>query len=252
MNPFKSIFNFFKSIFAPMPKQPVEPIPKVNKPEPVVVPKVPVAPIDPLPIQNTDLFKFFSEVERHFNTDLTAKQIDGMILLLRACDSLNVPMIEQRANILAQVKTETGFRFQSITESGGKLGKLYFAKYEFKKSLGNTQTGDGYKFRGRGFVQITGRNNYDKLGKLLGLDLINNPDLALDPDTAAKILVIGVRDGIFTGVKLSKYINANLVDYYNARRVVNGTDKASVIEDDSHRFELALKAAQLKTQGVLA
>jgi putative chitinase len=256
MNPFKAIANFFKKLFAPMPKQEVKPIPQVPKPrpEPEDLPTQEI-PLDPPPMKHIDLVVFFDEVENEFRTLLKPKQMDGQMLLLRACDELQVTMIEQKANILAQVKTETGFRFESIPESGGKLGKAYFLKYEYRKSLGNTQAGDGYLFRGRGFVQITGRNNYDKLGRLLGIDLINNPDLALQPDIAAKILVIGMRDGIFTGKKLSHYINQTKTDYYNARRIVNGTDKASVIEQDSIKFARALNKAhriQEPTQGVLA
>lgn len=55
------------------------------------------------------------------------------------------------------------------------------------KNLGNTQAGDGYKFRGRGYTQLTGRANYAAAGKALGIDLENNPDLAQDPEVAAKI-----------------------------------------------------------------
>lgn len=53
--------------------------------------------------------------------------------------------------------------------------------------LGNTEAGDGFKYRGRGFVQLTGKANYAAAGKALGLDLVKNPDLAADPDVAAKI-----------------------------------------------------------------
>ena len=59
--------------------------------------------------------------------------------------------------------------------------------YEGRKNLGNTQPGDGPRFRGRGFIQLTGRANYDYFGKKIGMDLVNNPDLALRPDIAARI-----------------------------------------------------------------
>ncbi|QQC63806.1 glycoside hydrolase family 19 protein [Paraburkholderia ginsengisoli] len=58
-----------------------------------------------------------------------------------------------------------------------------------KKNLGNTEAGDGAKFKGRGFVQITGRNNYAAAAKATGLDLIAHPELAADPANAAKIAV---------------------------------------------------------------
>lgn len=86
--------------------------------------------------------------------------------------------------ILATAAVEC--HFKPVTEYGAVA---YFKRYEGRKDLGNTQPGDGYKYRGRGYVQITGRANYDSYGKIIGVDLVNNPDLALDPDIAAKILV---------------------------------------------------------------
>lgn len=65
---------------------------------------------------------------------------------------------------------------------GGEWGK-------HKGGPGNTQAGDGYKFHGRGFVQLTGRANYEHYGKALGLDLVNHPELAAEPANAAKIAV---------------------------------------------------------------
>lgn len=95
-------------------------------------------------------------------------------------------------HFLAQVKAETG-RFDHMEEQppqGAKNPQRYFArKYENKRILGNTQRGDGYRFRGRGYIQLTGRDNYTRAGRALGLDLVNNPDLAAEPDAAARIAV---------------------------------------------------------------
>lgn len=100
--------------------------------------------------------------------------------------------------------------------------RSYFNRYEGRRDLGNTQTGDGYKYRGRGFVQITGRNNYDKFSKILGIDLVNNPDLAARKDIAVKILIKGMIEGKFTRRKLSDYFNSSTNDPCGARRIVNG------------------------------
>ena len=69
--------------------------------------------------------------------------------------------------------------------------EAYFNKvYDGRKDLGNTEPGDGYKYRGRGFIQITGKSMYQAVGKELGIDLVSNPELANDPAIAAKIIPI--------------------------------------------------------------
>ncbi|MCW1981661.1 peptidoglycan-binding protein [Xanthomonas campestris] len=82
----------------------------------------------------------------------------------------------------------------------------------------------GEEFYGRGYVHLTHDYNYAKFDKLLGLngEMVRNPDLAKDPEIAAKVLVVGMRDGLFTGKPLDRYIDADSHDVYNARRVVNG------------------------------
>jgi predicted chitinase len=82
------------------------------------------------------------------------------------------------AQFLAQCGHETA-GWNRMVEKGSKY---YFRKYEFKKILGNKYEGDGAKFKGRGYVQLTGRDNYTRAGRALGIDLINNPDLASHPD----------------------------------------------------------------------
>jgi hypothetical protein len=91
---------------------------------------------------------------------------------------------------------------------------------------------NGHVYYGRGFVQLTWYDNYVRMGKELGVDLASYPDLALQPAIAAQILVVGMVKGMFTGKKLSDYIsNDGMNDYWNARRIVNGTDRAQLIND---------------------
>lgn len=95
-------------------------------------------------------------------------------------------------HFVAQMAHETG-NWQHMEEQpprGAKNPQRYFArKYEGKKILGNSHRGDGYRFRGRGYVQLTGRDNYSRAGRALGIDLVNDPDQAADPATAAQIAV---------------------------------------------------------------
>lgn len=141
-------------------------------------------------------------------------------------------------------------RLTPIHESGGNA---YFHRmYDIEgdrptvaRALGNTQPGDGVKYHGRGLVQLTGRANYQRAGQWLGVDLIGNPDLALDPANAAAVLVWGMEGGKFTGKSLADYLPASLgtVDQFtDARRIINGTDKAAMIAGYARQFQAALQA----------
>ena len=97
-----------------------------------------------------------------------------------------------------------------------------------------------YPYYGRGLVQITWKNNYERFGKLLDIDLVNSPDMALDIKYAVKILVIGMRDGLFTGFKLSQFIGRDRhTNFIGARSIVNGRDKAHVIASMARDIKLA-------------
>ena len=152
------------------------------------------------------------------------------------------------AYMLATVKHECADTFQPITERGAKP---YFAKYEpgtpLGKQLGNSQAGDGYLFRGRGYVQITGRANYQNMGGKLALsgadDLVLHPDEALKCGIAYRIMSYGMRRGSFTGKKLADYINAGGSDYKQARRIINGLDKADLIAGYAVKLESILRSS---------
>lgn len=92
--------------------------------------------------------------------------------------------------------------------------------------LGNQGESNGYKYRGRGYVQLTGMANYEVWSKRLKIDLIGNPHLAAIPEYAAIIIVDGMAEGKFTGKKLYDYLDEKHtppgLDWYNARRIVNG------------------------------
>lgn len=97
----------------------------------------------------------------------------------------------------------------------------------------------GSNYFGRGYVHLTHIENYQDMDRRLGLNgaLNENPDLATEPHIAARILVIGMKEGRFTGKKIGRYINDDKTDYINARRVVNGTDKAVEISKKAEEWE---------------
>jgi predicted chitinase len=141
--------------------------------------------------------------------------------------------------------------FKPVTESGGTS---YFNKYDpvlaatadLKQratQMENTQQGDGYKYRGRGYVQLTWKVNYRKCGEHLGVDLVNDPDLALQPGVASGCMIYGMFNGIFTGRKIKNYVDSAQKDYFNARRVINGVDCAGIIKGYAEIFEEILEEA---------
>lgn len=156
-------------------------------------------------------------------------------LLLR---DARITSLQQRAYVLATVKHECAGVWKPITERGSKD---YFTRYDGRADLGNTELGDGYRYRGRGYVQITGRRNYELLGRMLGVDLLGSPDLALNESESFDILCVGLERGLFTGKPLARYINDSGCDYINARRCINGTDRAELIAGYASTYEQMLR-----------
>jgi predicted chitinase len=99
-------------------------------------------------------------------------------------------------------------------------------------------------FYGRGFIQITWVGNYARMSVILGVDFVNNPELAADPKHAADIMWEGMIRGLFTGKSLADYISEGSVDYKGARRIVNGTDKDDLIAEYAAIFEKALRSVK--------
>ena len=121
---------------------------------------------------------------------------------------------------LATVRAEVE-SFQPVKESKSKYNTSPnghdFDLYDNRKDLGNRGRPDGSAFAGRGYVQLTGRYNYDKFGRELGIDLINNPDLASDAVYAGRLLVLFIKS---KEVAIKQALIAN--DLRTARRLVNG------------------------------
>lgn len=126
------------------------------------------------------------------------------------------------AYILATALHES--KLLTIKEIRGTVGSDL---YNLQEKYWNTG------FYGRGYVQLTHKDNYIKMGKRLNIDLVSNPDLALNKIYASDILVIGMIEGIFTGRSLKDYINSKDGDYFSARKIVNGLDRAQLIADNT-------------------
>lgn len=217
-----------------------------------------------------DRAKFYEYLRRKdsgvFGSSLSQGQVDGIERLLDAQEKYLPDMwLNELAYNLATDYHETARTMQPIMERGAKP---YFNKYEpgtkIGKVLGNTVPGDGYKFRGAGDVQNTGRRNArvasERLNALfdLNIDMEKNPDLRLDPVISALSLFIGNREGWWTGVGLRSFIDdidedddEDLREFKLARKVVNGTDKARMIGEYALSFEKALQYAGYTPESVV-
>jgi hypothetical protein len=204
-----------------------------------------------------DREKFSAAYVEHFPKPArTPQAIDGLARLLSSVEEDNaIQDIRWVAYMFATVKHECANCWVPVVERGARA---YFDKYETGTSLGarlgNTQPGDGYRFRGRGFVQITGRRNYLLLGQRLNLGdgLIKNPELALDQAIAYRIMSYGMCNGTFTGRKLSQCIGPGECDYKNARKIINGLDQADRIAGYAVDLEQVLNASTLQAPAVSA
>jgi putative chitinase len=193
---------------------------------------------------------FFASVRaRPFGGSLTQAQVDGLNVLLDTWREL-YPDADARfiANSLSQIHRETGGRMEPVREAFASSDAQAIARLEDawrKGRLNWVKTPywrDGWF--GRGAIQITHEASYRKLGKRLGVDLAGNPSLALDPKVSAKIAIVGMVEGLFTGKKLPDFFNDDADNPAGARRIVNGPDGTDALIAKMHgEFLAALKAA---------
>ena len=134
-------------------------------------------------------------------------------LIIEECRKQGI-LRNQVAYILATAYHETAHTMKPVREYGGET-YLRSKKY--------------YPYVGMGYVQLTWDYNYKKAGDKLGVDFLKNPKLLLQSKYSVPILVTGMKEGWFTGKKLSDYITLSKSDFKGARRMINGTDKADLI-----------------------
>jgi putative chitinase len=195
---------------------------------------------------------FFDAVRMNpFNGQLSQSQVDGLNAILDGWLRCGLTDLRWLAYMLATAFHETARTMQPIKEYGGNdyFMKMYDktgARPKVAASLGNTEVGDGARFCGRGYVQLTGRANYAKASQKLGVDFVKEPDRALMPNYAAEIMFLGMTEGWFTGKKLADYFNTR-ADWTNARRIINALDRASTVAGYATAFQNALQAASQST-----
>ncbi len=185
--------------------------------------------------------------------ELDNNEVSGANAILEAMAGLPVAWT---AYALGTAWHETAHTMQPIKEYGGPryFTRMYDVTGEranMAKRMGNVSPGDGPRYCGRGYVQLTWRVNYARAGQKLNVDLVGNPDMAMDPTIAASILRHGMREGWFTGKSFQSYLPAsglaNEAQFQAARRIINGTDKATMIARYAMAFQAALVAGEWET-----
>jgi hypothetical protein len=167
---------------------------------------------------------FFDQIRLQlFGGSLKAGQVKGLTGMLDYWEA-NSSKKDDRwlAYAFGTAHHETDRTFGPIREYGLGKGKPYFPYY------------------GRGLVQLTWDYNYKAMGKKLGLDLLQNPDLALDLGNAIPIIFLGMEAGTFTGKKFADYFSKTTEDWVNARRIINGKDKANLIAGYAKQYYAAI------------
>lgn len=188
---------------------------------------------------------FFSKIKPVlFGGKLTQQQVDGLSGILDEWKKSGLTDLRWLAYMLATSYHETDKKMYPIEEYGKGKNRTY--GYKVKHS-GKKYTSPDKIFFGRGHVQLTWYENYEKMGKLLGVPLLENPELALDPHISVRIMIEGMTTGKsyvgdFTGKHLGQYFNSNTEDWVNARRIINGLDKAELIAGYGKKFYNILKS----------
>jgi len=158
-------------------------------------------------------------VEHDFSTK--EGTIDAIIY---ECRAQGISLDTQIAYVLATTEWETNRTFKPIREA-------YWLSEGWRKRHLRY-----YPYYGRGFVQLTWKNNYKKYSGIIGVDMVHDPDIAMRPNVALFVLVHGFKTGTFTGRKISDYINEHKTDFVRARRCINGTDQAYTIASLAEKF----------------
>lgn len=184
-----------------------------------------------------DRAKFFAAIRTTlYAGTLKQEQVNGIDAVLDEWEKRKLTDLRWLAYMFATDKHETNATMQAVREA-------YWLSEEWRRDHLRY-----YPYYGRGLVQLTWRENYEKMGRFLKLPLVEKPDMALDLGAAVQIMFEGMTNaatgvGDFTGKSLEMYFNATTDDPVNARRIINGTDKAMLIADYHAGFLAALKGA---------
>ncbi len=176
---------------------------------------------------------FYKSVRDSFGGSLNQRQVDGIEAILNEWEAEYADEdLEWLAYALGTVWHETD-RTMAPIEEYGRGGARWYAKPDAET---------GHAYFGRGLVQLTHKANYATASAKLNIDLVHQPELALDLNISVKILLRGMAEGWFTGARFDWYFNNTRGDWINARRIINGLDRAELVAGYSKKFFQALNA----------
>ena len=201
-----------------------------------------------------------------FGATISARQVETMEALLDAGAHLPVSWLAYAlATALGETRMDYG-KTENMSYSAERIRQVWprrfptlaaaqpfarnpeaLANEVYGGRLGNNQPGDGWRFRGHGLVQVTGRDNFDKVGRLLRLDLVRHPTALLTPENGARALLLGIEQGVYTGKRAADFLpvdrTATQAEFAQARRIINGTFEAAKYAEYALKFQAALQAA---------
>ncbi len=197
----------------------------------------------------------FFQLVRHslFSGKLSKEQVLGLESIIDEYEAkYSYIGLDALAYVLATAYHEVDKKMKPIEEYSHRknmdYGRFFIDKSKRKYGL-KMGKGPGRRvayyapdklYFGRGLCQLTWYENYEKAGKKLNLDLINNPELALELKNAVDILFTGMIEGWFTTRRLSQYFNRYKCDFIGARAIINGKDKQNLIAGYALKFRQAL------------
>jgi len=168
---------------------------------------------------------FYDTIRRELSPTLLQSQVEGINAIVEEWKARMIGDKRILAYVLATVWHETAATMQPVKEKGGEA-------YLRKKAY--------YPYYGRDLVQTTWKANYQKVKAFSGIDVVTHPELIAEPKLAVKVAFQFMLKGWYTGKKLGDYFNPQKPDWINARRIINGTDKAELVAGYAKKFYAGL------------